>query len=167
MIGGFNAAIVGPLTAFYQESGQRLEDRLEVVKRYRSAANDLPRLRAEAKQWQEGEHDSTLLLPGASDALAAASLQSTLKRIVEEGSAKLETAQTLAPEAQDNFRRVGVRVAFSADLPLLTAVLLAIETARPVLTVGNLELHTDGESANGEIGGALAIAMDVYGFRSQ
>jgi general secretion pathway protein M len=164
MIATVNLVIIGPLFAFYDGSGQRLQDRLDVVQRYRTAADALPRLKEEAKEWDEQAQNSNLLLTGASDPIAAASLQSTLKDLIEQGGGKLTTAQTLAAETENKFRRVGVRVAFSADLALLTAVLLGIETARPVLTVNNLEVHTAGDSADGE---TLEIAMDVYGFRSQ
>jgi len=156
--------VVGPLFAFYEDNGQRLQDRLDVVQRYQTAADALPQLKAEARKWDENAQNGNLLLTGASDAIAAANLQSTLKDMIEQGGAKLTTAQTLAAETEDNFRRVGVRVAFSADLALLTSVLLGIETARPVLTVNNLEVHTAGDAADGEV---LEITMDVHGFRSQ
>jgi hypothetical protein len=163
VIAAANFIIIGPLFAFYEGNGQRLQDSLDVVQRYQTAADALPQLKVEAKEWEQAKNGN-LLLTGASDAIAAASLQSTLKDMIEQGGAKLTTAQTLAAEAKNNFRRVGVRVVFSADLALLTAVLLGIETARPVLTVTNLEVHTASDAADGE---ALAIAMDVYGFRSQ
>jgi hypothetical protein len=103
------------------------------------------------------------LLTGATDALAAADLQSTLKDLVEEGGATLESAQTLPPETLANFRRVGVRISFSGGLELLTSVLLGVETAKPVLSVGSLQVNSSDE----ETGEELAIAMDVYGYRQQ
>lgn len=102
-------------------------------------------------------------MAGATDALAAADLQSTLKDLVETGGATLESAQTLPPEALANYRRVGVRVSFSGGLELLTTVLLGVETAKPVLSVGSLEINSSDE----ETGEDLAIAMDVYGYRLQ
>jgi general secretion pathway protein M len=164
VIVALNVVIVGPLFAFYDGNGQLLQDRLDVVQRYRTAADALPQLKADAKEWDEQVQNGSLLLTGASDAIAAASLQSTLKDLIEQGGAKLTTAQTLAAEIQNNFRRVGVRIAFSADLGVLTAVLLGIETAHPVLTVSNLEVRTASDAADGEM---LAIAMDVHGYRSQ
>jgi len=162
-----NFVVVQPLFAFYDANAQHLQDRLDIARRYRNAADDLPRLKADAQKWSEQTRNGGLLLAGGSDAVAAASLQSTLKGMVEQGGAKLTSAQTLPAEVQNNFRRVGVRVAFSGDLALLTTVLLGIETAHPVLTVSNLELHSGSDSSDGDGAGALAIAMDVYGFRAQ
>jgi hypothetical protein len=155
-------AIVMPLRGFYDANAQALQDRREVLKRYESAVLDLPRLRGEAQQ-RRARLGGDLLLAGSSDAVAAADLQSTLKALVEADGATLESAQTLPAETLDKFRRVGVRLSFSGNLELLTSVLLGVETASPVLSVGGLELH----SSDDEYGQDLTIAMDVYGFRSQ
>jgi hypothetical protein len=58
---------------------------------------------------------------------------------------------------------VGVRIAFAGNLTLLATVLEGVETTRPVLSVGNLDIHTAADVENH----ALAIVMDVYGFYSQ
>jgi len=155
-------AIVMPLRGFYDTNAQALHDRGEVMKRYERAVQDLPRLRGEAQQRRQ-QPGGSLLLTGSSDAVAAADLQSTLKDLVEADGATLESAQTLPAETLGDFRRVGVRLSFSGSLELLTSVLLGVETANPVLSVGGLELHSSDE----ETGQDLTIAMDVYGFRSQ
>jgi general secretion pathway protein M len=154
--------IVMPLHGFYDRNAQALQDRRQVLTRYESAVEDLPRLRDEAQQRRQ-QSGGGLLLAGSSDAVAAADLQSTLKDLVEADGATLESAQTLPAEPLGNFRRVGVRLSFSGNLELLTSVLLGVETANPVLSVGSLELDSSDE----ESGQDLTIAMDVYGFRSQ
>ena len=161
MLGAVFAVFVMPLLELYEANAQTLEDRRAVLSRYERSAAALPRLR-ESKQGASPS-DGTLLLAGATDALAAADLQSTLKDLVETGGATLESAQTLPPEALANYRRVGVRVSFSGGLELLTTVLLGVETAKPVLSVGSLEINSSDE----ETGEDLAIAMDVYGYRLQ
>jgi general secretion pathway protein M len=154
------AVIVLPVLAFYGASAERLQDRRGIAQRFASAARDLPALRTEVQQWGEQAGGDGLLLSGPSDALAAANLQSKLKDLVEQGGAKLASAQTLAVETQGGFRRVGMRISFAADLTLLTSVLLGVEAARPVLSISNLDLR-GGENE------ALSVVMDVYGFRSQ
>lgn len=155
-------AIVVPLAGLYDSSAQTLQDRREMLGRYERAAQDLPRLRAEAEQRRQRSAGG-FLLAGSSDAVAAAELQSTLKDLVEADGATLESAQTLPAETIGNFRRVGVRLSFSGSLELLTSVLLGAETSNPVLSVGGLELQAPDD----ENGQDLTIAMDVYGFRSQ
>jgi general secretion pathway protein M len=154
-------AVVSPLRGFYDANAQALVDRRDLLRRYESAARDLPRLRNEAQH--RGAPSDGLLLAGSSDAVAAADLQSALKGLVEADGAAIESAQTLPAETLGDFRRVGVRLSFDGNLELLTSVLLGVETASPVLAVGGLEL----QSSNEETGQDLTIAMDVYGFRFQ
>jgi general secretion pathway protein M len=158
-----HVAVVLPLHRLYAANAQTLTDRIGVLKRYERAAADLPGLRDEAEKGGSQVGQGRLLLAGSSDAVAAADLQSTLKDLVEGGGATLESAQTLPAETIGNFRRVGVRLSFAGNLEVLTAVLLGVEASSPVLSVGSLELHSSDE----ETGEDLAIAMDVYGFRSQ
>lgn len=153
--------IATPLLAYHEAKAQALRERRAVLTRYEAAARDLPRLRREAQT--RGERSGGgLLLSGSGDAVAAAALQSTLKDLVEADGTALESAQTLPAEAVGNFRRVGVRLSFSGNLELLTSVLLGVEAAKPVLTIGALDVRSPDEG-----GEELAIAMDVYGFRSQ
>jgi hypothetical protein len=157
----FYVAIVLPLLSLHEANAQALQDRHAVLERYEAAVRDLPRLRREAMAWSE-RSGSDVLLPGSGDAIAAAGLQSTLKDLVETGGAMLESAQVTPAETAGEFRRVGVQLSFSGTLELLASVLLGIETANPVLTVGALEIH-----ALDKLGEELAITIDVHGFRSQ
>jgi hypothetical protein len=168
LLGAIHFTVIAPLFSYYQTTAQRLEERRELVQRYQSAARDLPRLRAAAAQGQVRPPDSDLLLTGPTDAVAAAALQSILKVLVELEGAKLNSAEMLLPESEDNvIRRVGVRIAFAGNLNLLTTVIEGVETTRPVLSVGSLDIHTAANLDDEGEDHALAIVMDVYGFHSQ
>jgi hypothetical protein len=164
-LGAIHFAAVAPLFSYYESAARRLQDRQELARRYQNLARDLPRLRAAATQGLGQSPDGDLLLTGSTDAVAAASLQSTLKDLVEQERAKLTSAEMLPREPVDEVvRRVGVRIAFSGNLKLLTAVIERVETARPVLSIGNLDIHGTGASKAGDGDRTLAVAMDVYGF---
>jgi hypothetical protein len=165
VVATFYFAILSPVLAFYDGNAERLEQRRETVRRYQNAANDLPRLREEAKQRRAQSNRPELLLTGASDAIAAAALQSNLKDIIEGEGAKITSASVLTPDVEDNYRRVGVRIAFSGDLELLTTVLLGIEAAHPALIAGNLDVRVTGNAD--EETPTLAVAMDVFGYRAR
>ena len=107
-------------------------------------------------------------MTGSTDAVAAAELQSALKVLVELEGAKVDSAEMLPPETEEDvLRRVGVRVAFTGSLMLLTTVLEGVETTRPVLSVGNLDVHLAADPEEKDEDRTLAIVMDVYGFHSQ
>ena len=160
-------AVLSPVFAFYDSNAQKLEQRRELLRRDKNASNDLPRLRALAKERLKSARGGDMLLIGASDAIAAAALQSNLKEMMEDNGARISSATTLSPETAGAYQRVGVRVAFSGDLELLTTVLLGIEAAHPILSVGNLELHVAQDSAEGDENPSLAIALDVFGYRAK
>jgi hypothetical protein len=167
--------IVSPVLAFYGEGEDLLDQRLAMAGRYEALARELPALRAADKKWRDQE-GGELLLEGSSDALASAALQAAMKRLVEDAGAKLASSEVLQPTSDGNFRRVGIRVVFSGDLKLVTAVLRGVETSRPILSVGNFSLRagggpastedTDEESASAGDSGALSVTLDVYGFRA-
>ncbi len=159
--------VVEPLFGFYQSGAQRLQERLDLVERLRRSAHDLPRLRAAADQWRARSGADNLLLDGASDAIAAATLQSTVKDLVVQGGATLTSAEILPLDSEDNFQRIGIRVAFSGGLELLTSVLHGIETATPKLFVDNLDIRSAGGSDDDDASPALTISLEVHGFRAK
>lgn len=156
-------AIVTPLFSYYSAMAQELQDKWDATERSRNAVVDLPQLRATADSLRQKTRDKTMLLEGASDALAAANLQSALKDMIEQQGSKLVSVQTLQPAAEGRFRRIGLRVSFSGTLQVVTIVLSGIETTHPVLSIGNLDLRASAAEENQ----ALSVAMDVYGFRPQ
>lgn len=172
----FYLLIVSPVLDFYGEREDLLDQRLATAGRYEALARQLPALRAADRKWRDQE-GGELLLEGSSDTLAAASLQTAMKSLAEEAGAKLSSSEVLQPASDGGFRRVGIRVVFSGDLKLVTAVLKGVETSRPILSVGDFSLHTGGggaaasadsddENASAGSGDVLSVTLDVYGFRA-
>lgn len=164
-------AVLSPVIALSDNSVRTLGQRRELLRRYQRGVDDLPRLRAQQKQRTSGVSDAELFLPGASDAIATAALQASLKDIVESNDAEIASSATLPTDPAGPLRRVGVRIAFSGDLELLTAVLAEIQAARPMLSVSNLELHVTDNPANDsgveEQAPNLAATLDVFAFRTK
>jgi general secretion pathway protein M len=158
--------VIGPLLTLYDGGQQKLQEQLDLVERLKRSAADLPRLRAAVQQWREQAHGDELLLAGSSDTVAAAALQTTLKTLVEQGGAKLSSAEILPPDTVDRFRKVGIRVSFTGELSLLTSVLGGIETAHPIMFLDNLDIRTASKASGDDADQTLTIALDVYGLRS-
>jgi type II secretory pathway component PulM len=158
--------VVAPLIGLYDDGEERLAGRTAMAERLQRNTRDLPRLRQAAAELQAGGGDGTdLLLTGSSATVAAADLQTTIKDLIEEGGARLSSAEILPPETQAPFEKVGLRVSFSGDLPLLTSVLRGIETAHPIIFVDNLEIRGAGATDQDDSGQTLSIAFDLYGYR--
>jgi hypothetical protein len=163
LTGGSYFSIVAPIVTYYERSAQRLEERAQLARRYQGLAQDLPRLRSAATQRLDKLPDGGLLWTGSTDAVAAATLQSALKELVEREGAKLTTAEMLPAESYDSARRLGVRIAFLGDLSLLTRVLAGVETTHPLLSVGKLALRKEASPNDGSQSPTLSVTMDVYG----
>jgi hypothetical protein len=155
---------VAPLIAAYGDGERQLQERRDVVERLQATVHDLPRLRALAGQWKEKSSVSDLLLPSANDAVAAARLQALVRDLVTQAGAALTTTEVLAPQTQDPLHKVGIHVAFSANLKLLAAVLKGVETAHPLLFIDNLDVRGAERSDEASADPSLTVAFDVYGF---
>ena len=159
-------AVLAPVMSFYADTADTLGQRREQERKYRNAVNDLPRLRDAAKRQSDAASAANMLLTGASDAVAAAELQSSLKDMVEGEGATIMSAAILPAEAEGAFRRVGLRITFAGNIELLTTVLLQIEETRPMLFVGDFDIHqsaSEGEDDNP----MLAVSLDVFGYRAR
>jgi general secretion pathway protein M len=160
--------IVSPILGFYGEEAQFVRERAELALRYKALARDLPDLRVADKRWRD-QFGGELLLTGQSDATASAEILGMMKTSVEDSGARLTSAEILPAKAEGEFRRIGIRVAFSGDLKLVTSVLRGLETAHPVLFAGDFNLNADSDSNSPGAGSAgnngLAMILDVYGFR--
>lgn len=153
---------VAPLLGLYADREQALDERTAQAAMLDRSVHDLPRLRALAAEVQKQAPASDLLLPASIDAVAAATLQSTVKDIVEQNGTSLTSTEILPPRAQDQFRRVGIHVSFATNQRLLTAVLKGIETAHPLMFVDNLDIRGAGQANQADPN--LTVAFDVSGF---
>lgn len=162
LLGFIYAVTVAPLLSLYangQEAVVEGQARKAMLER---SVHDLPQLRKMAAAWKDEAPANDLLLPASSDAIAAATLQSTIKDLVAQGGASLSSTEILPPQNEDRFRRVGIHISFSGDQRLLTTVLGGIETARPLLFVDDLDIRGTGQP--GVADPTLTVAFDVFGF---
>jgi len=163
----FYFAVLSPVISFYADTAGTLQQRREQVRKYRNAVNELPHLRETAKRQSDAASAANMLLTGASDAVAAAELQSSLKDIVEGEGSTIMSAAILPVEAEGAFRRVGLRIAFSGDMELLTTVLLQIEESHPMLLVRDFDVHQSNTGEGDQENPMLAVSLDVFGYRAR
>jgi hypothetical protein len=158
-----------PLADLYAANQQRLAEQDQLIEHLRLTAAELPRLRLAAAR--DGDPASgKLLIEAPSDAVAAAELQSALKALVAKNGAAITSAETLAAEVPGPFHHIGVRLAMTGDLALLTGVLKGVDEMRPAVVVDDLSVHTALPSTATGAGTAerrLAITIEIHGFRAE
>ena len=163
-LGSVYAGIAAPLLGLYNGRASELEDRQRLSARLAAAAGRLPSLHRRIDELRSAKDESQGQLVGASDALAAANLQSDIEELAAAAGIAIASSEGLPLEMRVGFRRIGIRLAVRAPYETLLKFLAAIETTSPSLIVDNL--HISGvltQTAGTDL--ALDAGLEVYGFR--
>jgi hypothetical protein len=101
------------------------------------------------------------LLPGATLALAAATLQGMVAATIEGAGGQLDSLTVLPPDTIGGFRRVGLRVAFLATTQDLREITHTLESGEPALFLNNVTIR--GGDGGGDDGASpvLTVGFDV------
>src|SRR5260370_35725737 len=86
--------VVSPLLGLYAERAAVLENRRMLVPRLRAAAEELPALRARVEQLRAAAGTRKITLEGASDAIAAATLQSRIEELAASAGAPIGSTES-------------------------------------------------------------------------
>jgi general secretion pathway protein M len=159
-------AVVAPLIDWHADRQAALEQRQALAERLTAAANELPALTARAAELRSAGPTTTLVLDGASDAIAAATLQGLVQENAGGVGAQIASIEALPAEPRGALRRIGLRVALNAGYETTVRLIAALEAAQPPLVIDNLTVHggIQGLDAASAIG--LDVAFEVYAFRS-
>ncbi len=154
-----------PLLDAYQSGETALRQRRELAGRMADLAGTLGALRHQAASLASVGAPTTATLTGATDAIAAASLQGLLESMAGSAGAHLTSAEALPAEQLGAYRRVALRVTVDATWPPLIALLQAIERATPRMFVDELQLHAQ-PTAEKVREQPLDISFTVLAFRA-
>lgn len=132
-------AVAAPLIAWYQEDREDLAQRRILLLHMQEAAATLPAL----------EHDraagvrpvTTALLPGATDAMAAAAMQSNVQAMAVAAGVSLASMETLPVQPGGAYRRIGLRVATIAPWSVLIEFLRAAGRGQSRMLIDDLVLR--------------------------
>jgi general secretion pathway protein M len=154
--------IVAPAVDWYGGRAAQLETLQARAARETALIDMLPQLKAEAQN--AAKTPVRAVLTGSTDAIAGAALQEQVQGMAAAANAQLTSIETLPGEQMNAYRRIGVRVALNAQLPVIVALLKAVEQAEPRLVVDDIHLtSTPVGPQNVQL--PLDAAFTVYGFR--
>lgn len=156
-------ALIAPVLDWYGARQARLRAAQQRAERETALIAQLPTLKAAA---QNAAHaPNAALLSGDSDAIAGAGLQEQVQGMAGSANAQLTSIETLPAEQVGSLRRIGVRVELNAQLPVVVALLKAVETATPKMLVDDIRLTgTPVGPQNVQL--PLDAAFTVYAFRT-
>ncbi len=164
-LGGVYFVAVSPLLGLYAERAAALDNRRMLVPRLRAAADELPALRARVEQLRAAAGTRKITLDGASDAIAAATLQSRIEELATSAGATIGSTESLPAEARSGYRRIGLRYVLSGSYETLTKFLAKLESATPPLVIDNLHIHGVLRRPGTPAAAGLDAGLDVYAYR--
>ena len=133
--------VVGaPLLDFYLDRQDLLARQDTLARRTESLIRTLPELRRAAEQARAGGTQAALL-DGATDALAAATLQEQVQEAATDAGTRIVSTEILPAEPRGQYRAIGVRVSLSAPWPALVSLLGTLAQSPLPLVVEAMQLR--------------------------
>ncbi|WP_428487842.1 type II secretion system protein GspM [Rhodopila sp.] len=159
--------IIDPALSWFSGRQALLQQRQELLLHMRDLAATLPSLRTAAAA---DRHDgsgmaATTMLPGDSDAVAAADLQERVQKMAADAGASLTAVETLPPApAATSWHKVTLRISLSASWPVLMTLLRAIEQSPTRILIDDVRFRSPTIVAHPLVL-PIQASMVLYGFR--
>ena len=160
---------VAPVLDSYRRTAEEIVETRHLLARYERQAAARSDLEERLTALRELVARQGHYLDGATYAVAAASLQDNVKAIVEGQGGELQSIQTMPSAANDDSRRVAIRVQSLMTVEPLLHTIHRLEAGAPYLFLDNLEIQgrlsrqaRRGEDDDEET--ELLVWFDLYGF---
>jgi hypothetical protein len=158
--------VIDPARSWFADRSALLEQRQELLAHMRDLAASLPALRtASADKRGEGAEAATIMLPGDSDAVAAADLQEHVQKMAADAGASLTAVETLPPApAAGRWHKVTLRISLNASWPVLMALVRSIEQSPTRILIDDIHFRSPVVIARPTVM-PIQASMILYGFR--
>ena len=157
--------VINPVRTWFDDRRIVLEQRQDLLRHMRDLAASLPVLRAaSADKRDDGAGKDTIMLPGATDAIAAADLQERVQGMASAAGFNLNAVETLPPAVVGGGHKVALRISLNAPWPVLVDLVGAIERSKTRIFIDDVHFHSPvvvGHMAKLPI----QASMVLYGFR--
>jgi general secretion pathway protein M len=130
--------IAAPLIDWYQANIEALTQRQALLRHMQALADTLPALEHSPAAVKPA---APALLSGATDALAAAAMQSAVQAMAAHSGAELASMETLPAEPRGAYRRIGLRVSLTAPWPVVIELIRAAGQGQPRMLVDDVQLR--------------------------
>jgi general secretion pathway protein M len=131
---------VMPALVVYQADRERIENLRFQLERYQQLASRMDDLEAELETLRLGNPLAGMVLSQSSESIAAASLQSKVKSLVETVGGRVTSSRVLPSAPAGSFRRIAVNVQAQLSNDGLQQVVHEIEASTPILLVDRLSV---------------------------
>lgn len=170
LLGGL---LVGyPLSLLLGGATEEINDLAFRAERMRRVAASAETWRSRAAAIRRQVAETEQFLDGGTPALAAAALQASLKEMIGTAGGNVASSQSTPPKEEQGFTRIGVRTVLTGSIDTLRDLLYVVETARPFLLIGHLNItprrsgmvSMRNNAAANKQQGLLTVDIEVYGY---
>ena len=106
------------------------------------------------------------MLPGVTDALAAAALQESVQAMASDAGASLTAVETLpAATEAEHWHKVALRISLNAPWPVLIGLMHAVERSPSRIFIGDVHFHS-AVVVTRPAALPIQASMVLYGFRA-
>lgn len=161
--------VLAPIIDRYQRDADAIVETRELLARFERQAAARSGLEERLESLRALVAEQGQYLDDATYAVAAASLQDNVKAIVEGQGGELQSIQTMPSAANDESRRVAIRVQSVMSVEPLLYTIHQLESGVPYLFIDNLEIQgrlsrQARRGATVEEETELLVWFDLYGF---
>lgn len=166
VLAGVYLLVAAPLLALYSQREGVLSNARMLLPRLEAKEAALPSLRARLARLEASAKARKVTLGGATDAIAAATLQGRIDALANAVGATIGSSESLPTSTFGPYRRIGLRFVLRGNYEPLVRLLARIETATPPLIVDSLQIHGILRRPGLHQHQELSVSFDVYGFRA-
>lgn len=156
--------LVSPLLAWKADLADMRTLRTARAGRMQALADSVPALQRQADAASTSGPPLQAMIPGTSDAVAAAALQEQIQDMARRTGATISSVEALAADPVGDYRRIGVRVTMSGSWPVIIAFLRTMGEATPRMMADDLQMQQPLVQFGAEK--PLDASFSVFGFRS-
>jgi Tfp pilus assembly protein PilO len=154
--------IVLPIVQGFDDRAQSVEGQRQELAEYLAVAGQDASVR-NLEQRRQAELALGEFLPGDSELVAQADLQSKLNNFAQTSGLRIRSARKLPDRERGSVKTMGMGISLTADIESVVKFLYAIETARPYLLVEAAEISPMGGANPATVGPhMLEVRLDIY-----
>ncbi len=139
-------------------------DNINQIQRYYRINQELPALKAALENPQDNQAILSQYLTTTTPALAAATLQKEVKKLISDYGGTLESTQNMSNhrKTEGTVKKILIKVRMRGDIESLTNILYHLESSKPTLFIENLFLQK--RAGRRYKAGLLSINFNLFGY---
>jgi general secretion pathway protein M len=162
---------IAPLWGWYDDRAELLRRQRAIAHRMASLVETLPALQRQvatvdgAATGRANNDSSALLLTGASDPVAAATLQQSIEDLATRAGVRVGSEEILPAQTEGDLRAIAVRLTLTAPFHSLVELLLALSRSETPMVVDDLLLRgPPGKPGDDDL--PIDVSMTVTSYRA-